>query len=57
MKTMASSMVGVEITRISISPKDNHMVAASGRNYFRILRVQENSFISLTDNIKRLSPN
>jgi hypothetical protein len=32
------------------------MVAVSGKNYFKILRVQENSFISLTDQIKRLAP-
>lgn len=32
-------MIGAEITRISISPKDNHKVAVSGKNYFKILRV------------------
>ena len=33
------------------------MVAVSGRNCFKILRVQENSFISLAESIKRLAPN
>ncbi|CAD8162078.1 unnamed protein product [Paramecium pentaurelia] len=56
MKHLALSAIGQELTRVSISPKDNHMVAVSGKNYFKILRVQENSFISLTDQIKRLAP-
>ena len=33
------------------------MVAISGRNCFKILRVQENSFICLAEQIKRLAPN
>jgi hypothetical protein len=33
------------------------MVAISGRNCFKILRVQENSFIALSETIKRLAPN
>ena len=54
MKALASSSLGNEISRISISPKDNHMVCMSGKNYFKIMRVQENSFIPLSETIKRL---
>ena len=39
MKPLAHAVLGTDITRISISPKDNHMVAVSGKNCFKILRV------------------
>ena len=32
MKPLAHAVLGTDITRISISPKDNHMVAVSGKN-------------------------
>jgi hypothetical protein len=57
MKPLAHAVLGTDITRISISPKDNHMVAISGRNCFKVLRVQENSFIQIQESIKRLAPN
>jgi len=38
-KDLAGAHLGMPITRISISPKDNHMVAISGPNCFKILRV------------------
>jgi hypothetical protein len=56
MKPLAHAVLGTDITRISISPKDNHMVAISGRNCFKVLRVQENSFIQIQESIKRLAP-
>lgn len=56
MRSLAHAVLGTDITRISISPKDNHMVAISGRNCFKVLRVQENSFIQIQESIKRLSP-
>jgi hypothetical protein len=33
------------------------MVAISGNNYFKILRVQESSFVFIGDNIKKLPKN
>jgi hypothetical protein len=56
-KDLAGAHLGMQITRISISPKDNHMVAISGPNCFKILRVQESSFVYLHENVKRLTQN
>lgn len=36
-------------TRVSISPRDNHVVAVSGDKILKILRVQENTFKYLGD--------
>jgi hypothetical protein len=33
------------------------MVAISGRNCFKVMRVQENQFSTIAESIKRLSPN
>ncbi len=46
MGTMALNGRG---TRVSISPRDNHVVTVSGDRIFKILRVQENTFKYLGD--------
>ena len=38
-KSVAGTTIGMPITKVSIKPSDNHMVAVSGPNLFRILRV------------------
>lgn len=53
-KNLAGTTIGLPISKISIKPSDNHMVAVSGPNMFRILRVQESSFVNIADKIKNL---
>ncbi|EAR88012.2 WD domain, G-beta repeat protein (macronuclear) [Tetrahymena thermophila SB210] len=53
-KDVAGVTLRIPITKVSISPKDNHMVAISGLNCFKILRVQKSAFVYIGDNIKRL---
>ena len=38
-KDLAGAQLGLTINRISISPKDNHLIAISGPNCFKVLRV------------------
>lgn len=38
-KNLAGTIIQQPINKISIKPSDNHMVAVSGPNMFRILRV------------------
>jgi len=53
------TITGNGATRVSISPKDNHIVAVTGDKILKILRVQENTFNSLGDvvNVIILSTN
>ncbi len=46
---MATAVLGVGATRVSISPKDNHIVAVTGDKMLKILRVHETSFKSMGD--------
>ena len=46
---MGTILLNGKGTRVSISPKDNHVVAVSGDKIFKILRVQENTFKYLGD--------
>ncbi|EGR29862.1 WD repeat protein [Ichthyophthirius multifiliis] len=56
-KDIAGLILKIPITKVTISPKDNHQVAISGINCFKILRVQEGSFAYVSENIKRLPQN
>jgi len=38
-KNLAGTTIGLPITKISIKPTDNHMVAISGPSLFKLLRV------------------
>lgn len=46
---MATAILGIGATRVSISPKDNHIVAVTGDRIMKILRVHETSFKSMGD--------
>mmetsp|Transcript_2049 Transcript_2049/g.1877 ORF Transcript_2049/g.1877 Transcript_2049/m.1877 type:complete len:217 (-) Transcript_2049:3635-4285(-) len=48
-KLMGSYTLSPGATRVSISPKDSHVVAVSGDKLMKILRVQENTFKPLAE--------
>ncbi|KAL4511618.1 hypothetical protein ABPG72_012463 [Tetrahymena utriculariae] len=44
----------LKINKISVSPKDSHQVALLGPEIFMIVRIQESSFVPITQEIKRM---
>jgi len=53
---MATVVLGLGANKVSISPKDNHIVAVTGDKILKILRVHETSFKSMGDviNVRRI---
>ena len=49
MKPISYGFLGNYVSRISINPKENHVICLSGPNYLKLPRVQENSFKPFND--------
>lgn len=55
-KDLAESALVLPVNKISIQPRDNHIVALSGPNVFKIVRMQEGAFVYVNETIRKLNP-
>ena len=54
-KIIATAIYGINATTLNFSQVDNHIVSISAINSFKILRVQDSSFIVMIDSFKKLN--
>ena len=52
---MATAIYGINATTLNFSSVDNHIVSISAMNSFKILRVQDSSFIVMIDSFKKFN--
>jgi hypothetical protein len=56
MRILANLSLNTQISRVEINPFQSHQLAVVGQNYFKLVKVKENSFF-VQPNVQNLNQN